>query len=107
MLITLVRDGKQFRTDSSLIRLTYYLQHSDVAQLAEVRGSLLVCNEGVEYEWLFIISTAFVLLSLCGLGFIILTYFKFEKIRNVPGKNLVNCAWYGDRSDLVVMFPAK
>ena len=87
--ITLIGIGKQYRTDSDMITLTYYSNHSDASELMYVRASLLICDV-VEYQWFSFVTTVFIFLSLGGLIFIVLTYFKFEKIRNVPGKNLVN-----------------
>ena len=83
---------KTFRTDSEYVSFSYSYNAFPNAYVAVPKMFLTVCDTEINYPWLNSTATVLTILSVLGLGFIALTYFKFNKIRNVPGKNLMNMA---------------
>ena len=81
---------KRYRTDSEFVRFKYYVINTSPLDAVEIRSSLTVCKTDRDYPWIRFTANILTVASICGLGFIGMTYFKFEKIRNLPGRNLLN-----------------
>ena len=88
--IKILSTRKRYRTDSDDVRFKYYVINTSPLDAVVTRSLLVVCKTDREYPWVIFVANVLTVASVCGLGFIGLTYFKFEKIRNLPGRNLLN-----------------
>ena len=81
---------RRLRIDSDAVRLYYSSNHTSRNTAVNLRTSLIVCSTDIDNPWVRTTSGIACIASICGLGFIGLTFFKFESIRSSPGRNFLH-----------------
>ena len=89
--VILIRTGKRYRTDSKHVQLVYTINATQVDHLQ--RMVLYVCELRMPYTWLTVTTSLLTLISIAGLTFVTLTYYKFDSARNLPGKILLHISF--------------